>query len=86
MDKTKELIDNALAFKAESRPLFLDLGKLPDRKRLDGLFSQGKIQRVSDDYKEQQLELFGVKNPLLLHTPHFKNKFEEYYKDLQNDN
>jgi predicted ThiF/HesA family dinucleotide-utilizing enzyme len=85
MDKTKENINSILGVQIESKPSFFDLSKSIDRDRINDLFSKGKIQRVSDDYREQHLELFGVKNPSIVYTPDFKNKFEEYYKDIQNE-
>lgn len=84
MGKTKKYITNILAVKIESKPFIFDFSQLPDRDQINNLFSQGKIQRVSDDYEEQQLELFSVKNPAIVYTADFKNKFAEYYHDLQN--
>ena len=85
MGQIKEQIDNILAIRVESKPLIFDFCQSSDRSRANQLFSQRKIQRVSDDYQEQHLELFGVKNPSLVYTPDFKNKFEEYYKNIQNE-
>lgn len=61
MDKTKNYLDKALAVKIKSKPFIFNLSLAADRKRLDRLFSKGKIQRVADDYEEEQLELFSVK-------------------------
>lgn len=83
MDKIKKYIDSALAVQIESRPLIFDLSRELDQKSLNSLFFQGKISRVADDYQEQQLELFSVKNPTIVYVPKFKNKFEKYYKNLQ---
>ncbi len=83
MDKTKVSIDRAINAKVELKPLIFDLSKPTDRKQVDGLFADKKIQRVSDDYREQQLELFGVKNPSLVYTPDFKEKFDKYLKELE---
>ena len=78
-------LDTLLVATIESvvKPVFFDLAKMGDQKKLEDLFSQGKIQHISDDYREQQLELFGVKNPSFVYTQDFKNKFEEYFRNLQ---
>jgi molybdopterin/thiamine biosynthesis adenylyltransferase len=47
------------------------------------LFEDGKIQATSDDYEEQCLELFGVKNPSKVYTPSFKEEFKVYYESLK---
>ena len=88
-DRTKgkidEYIEGALALKIASKPFFFDLGKPDDREKIGVLFSQGAIRRVSDDYKEQLLELYGVNNPPLVYAPGFKEKFEEHYAGLQKE-
>lgn len=84
MAKTKNYIDKALAVKIKSRPSIFNLSRAADRQRLDSLFAQSKIQRVADDYREEQFELFSVKNPALVYAPDFKNKFAKYYQGLQN--
>lgn len=75
MDDIKQRIDVALAIRFDSRPLFFDLSGEDARKHLADLFNGGKIQRVSDDYEEELLELFGVNNPSLVYTPGFKEQF-----------
>lgn len=47
------------------------------------LLEDGKIQATSDDYEEQCLELFGVKNPSKVYTPTFKEEFKAYYQSLK---
>jgi tRNA threonylcarbamoyladenosine dehydratase len=85
MDKINDRINELLAAKVGSTPLFFDLGKPADADRLDGLFAEGGIRRVSDDYKEQLLELYGVNNPSLVYAPGFKEKFEEHYAGLEKE-
>jgi hypothetical protein len=85
MDKINDRINELLAAKVGSTPLFFDLGKPADADRLNGLFAEGGIRRVSDDYKEQLLELYGVNNPSLVYAPGFKEKFEEYYAGLEKE-
>jgi|ERR1035437_2679355 hypothetical protein len=81
--QTKELLEKGIARKIESKPVFFDLSKPADEAKLSGLFASGDIQHVVEDYEEQHLELFGVKNPSMVYTPDFKAKFAEHYKTLQ---
>jgi predicted ThiF/HesA family dinucleotide-utilizing enzyme len=67
----------------ESKPHIFDLSNEKDRESVNALFSSGKIQHVVDDYEEEQLELFGVKNPSKVYTPTYKEEFKEYYKSIQ---
>ncbi|MBX4210632.1 ThiF family adenylyltransferase [Candidatus Parcubacteria bacterium] len=67
----------------ESKPQIFDLSERADQANVDKLFNDGRIQFVSDDYKEEQLELFGVKNPSKVYTPTFKQQFKEFYDNLQ---
>src|SRR3989344_6485954 len=66
----------------ETKPQFFDLAQPADQTRLDLLFLQNKILSVVDDYHEQLLELFQVKNPSLVYTPDFKEKFEDHLQEL----
>jgi len=81
----KQLLDQSIikSKTVASKPVFFNLANAADQSRLDQLFSSGTIQHVVDDYEEEQLELFGVKNPTLVYTPDFKAKFAAYYKDLE---
>jgi len=85
MDNINERLDAALAVEIGSKPLFFDLGNAADAERLSELFAQGAVRRVSDDYKEQLLELYGVNNPPLVYAPGFKEKFKEYLAGLQKE-
>ena len=66
-----------------SVPIIFDLSIAAQEKELGELLVGNKIQHVSDDYQEQQQELFAVKNPSIVYGPDFKPKFEEYYQELQ---
>lgn len=68
---------------AGSEPIFFDLSQTADQKKLATLFDERKIQHVSDDFEEQHQELFAVKNPTIVYTPGFKEKFAEYYEGLK---
>jgi hypothetical protein len=83
--QTKQSLDQSIikSKTVASKPVFFNLANAADQSRLDQLFADGAIQHVVDDYEEQHLELFGVKNPTLVYTPDFKTKFATYYKDLK---
>lgn len=68
---------------ASSRPIIFDLGRPFDRRSLEELLSERKIQQVIDDYREQLHELFAVKNPSIVYSPEFPYKFEQYYAELE---
>ncbi len=68
-----------------SKPLIFSLSNDDHQKQVQDLFDSHKIQRVSDDYEEQQLELFGVKNPSKVYTPTFKQEFKDFYINLQKE-
>lgn len=85
MDKISGKIDELLATKISSKPFFFDLDKPADVDSLHDLFEQGAVRRVSDDYKEQLLELYGVNNPPLVYAPGFKEKFEEHLAVLEKE-
>jgi hypothetical protein len=70
---------------AAPSPTIFDLANPSDQEKVHRLISEGKIQATSDDYEEQHLELFGVKNPTKVYTPSFKEEFKEYYHALQKD-
>jgi hypothetical protein len=64
-------------------PIFFDLSQEGDRARFSEMISSGEIKHISDDYKEQLLELYGVQNPSHVYTPTFKQEFADYFKELQ---
>jgi hypothetical protein len=64
-------------------PTIFTLSNSDHQKQVQNLFDEKKIQHVSNDYEEQHLELFGVKNPSKVYTPTFKQEFKEYYENLQ---
>jgi hypothetical protein len=66
-----------------SVPLLFDLSRDDDRGRFEDLIASGDIRHISDDYEEQQFELYGIQNPSHVYTPTFKQEFAEYYKRLQ---
>jgi hypothetical protein len=66
-------------------PIFFDFNEEADRQKVSELVSAGKIQLVIDDFEEEHLELFGVKNPSKVYTPTFKQEFQTYYQNLQSE-
>jgi len=80
---TKDYIDKLSNKSTEIKPILFDLSQDGDERALDALFKASKVVHVTDDYVEQQRELFGVKNPTEVYTPDFKEKFSEYFGDLQ---
>ncbi len=65
-----------------SRPELFDLTREGDCARFEELISGGAIKQVSDDYEEEQRELFGIKNPSRVYAPGFEDSFQEYYRSL----
>ena len=64
------------------KPEFFNLTQKSDEDKLETLFTQNKVLSVCDDYREEELELFQVKNPSLVYTPDFKAKFEANLAEL----
>ncbi len=63
-------------------PIIYDLGQENDRKTVENLFADQKVQNISDDYTEQLKELFQVNNPSQIFSPDFGAKFEAYLAGL----
>jgi tRNA threonylcarbamoyladenosine dehydratase len=71
--------------KIGSKPIIFDLSKSTDREKVQQLFDLKKIQHISDDFEEQHLELYGIRNPSRVYTPGFKEEFSDYYKKLSGE-
>ena len=78
----KKILEEKSRINSESKPIIFNLKNQKDCLSLEALFKQNKIQQVSDDYKEQQRELFAVNNPALVYTSEFQQKFQEYFNSL----
>ncbi len=65
-----------------SAPILFDLSHPEDRAHFEDLLQSGAIRQVTDDYEEQQRELFGVQNPSRVHASGFEEAFQEYYHTL----
>jgi tRNA A37 threonylcarbamoyladenosine dehydratase len=68
-----------------STPRILNLQESVDRAKLSRLISDRKIQHVVDDYREQQRELFQVRNPTRVYTADFELDFSGYIETLERD-
>ncbi len=85
MKKLQEAIAGSLNEGMSIKPVLFSLKNPDHQKQLEELLDQKKIQHISDDYEEQQLELFGVKNPSKVYTPTFKQEFKDFYENLQKE-
>ena len=65
-----------------SHPLFFNLAKKEDEKKLEQLTKSGKVMHVSDVYYEQLKELFAINNPALALKNNFEKEFKTYYASL----
>ena len=85
MSKNFEVLLSEKRDQHKPEPVIFDFTKPEDETRVAELIESGKIQTTIDDYEEQHLELFGVKNPTKVYTPSFKEEFARYYTNLQNE-
>src|SRR5689334_8031553 len=69
----------------EVNPTIFDFTKTEDQTKVEQLISSGLIQHIVDDYEEELLELFGVKNPSLVYTPNFKDTFRNHFEELKKE-
>ncbi len=67
----------------QSAPILFTFTNKDHEVKVTQLLAEGKIQSTVDDYEEQCLELFGVKNPSKVYTPSFKEEFKAYYENLK---
>ncbi len=83
----KVKIESLLSIKGNKAPnegpQIFDLRRAKDKNTVTRLYSQKKIQFITDDYREQQKELFAINNPKLVYTPNFTNDFVDYIRDLE---
>jgi len=64
------------------KPVIFNLSQSRDTARFKALIAKGDIKQVSDDYEEQQRELFGINNPSRVYAPGFKEMFQKHYRSL----
>ncbi|MBX4199986.1 ThiF family adenylyltransferase [Candidatus Parcubacteria bacterium] len=82
LEKALESISND---KVISKPIIFDLSHKSDQNKVEKLLSEKRIQHVSDDFEEQHLELFGVKNPSQVYTLTYKEEFSKYFESLKKE-
>lgn len=87
MDKEKidKFITDKSSMVCESKPLIFDLQDEKDLLAFSQLISDGKIQCVIDDYREQQKEYFQVSNPTLVYSADFEKNLLEYFEGIEKD-
>lgn len=70
---------------APSTPELFDLSRAGDRERFEALLASGAVRAVSDDYEEEQRELFGIRHPAQVYAPGFEEAFQEHFRALSTD-
>ena len=65
-----------------SVPQLFDLSREPDQIALSELMASCAVRHATDDYEEQQRELFGIRNPIKVYTPTFEEEFQTHYTSL----
>jgi hypothetical protein len=78
----EETLDTLRHGEVVSKSEIFDLARDEDRSRFEALLASGTIRQVSDDYEEQQRELFGVKSPARVYAPDFEEAFQEHFRSL----
>lgn len=78
----EEIINTLRHEKTASKPVIFNLSRSGDCTRFEVLLKEGFIKQTSDDYEEQQRELFGIKNPSKVYAPGFEEAFQEHYRSL----
>ncbi len=63
-------------------PKIFDLSIGKSQQEIRKLLEQNEIKFVSDDYEEQQRELFGIKDPTRVYQQDFETEFQNYYRAL----
>src|ERR1700685_283020 len=63
-------------------PLIFNIKKVGERRAVEKLILSRQAQHIVDDYDEQLRELFGIKNPTMVYTPVFEEKFQAYRSTL----
>jgi hypothetical protein len=82
---SEQLIQNLSRQNLPSTPTIFNLSVEADRARFEALIADGSIKQISDDYEEQQRELFGIRNPSRVYTPTFKEEFVVYFDALKKE-
>ncbi len=78
----EESLETLRRAKIAPKPGIFNLAQADDRTRFESLLTSGAIKQVSDDYEEEQRELFGIKNPSRVYAPGFEEVFQEHFRSL----
>lgn len=78
----EETLDALRGKEISSKPVIFDLARSEDRVRFEALLAEGALKQLSDDYEEEQRELFGIRNPSRVYAPGFEEAFQEYFRSL----
>lgn len=78
----EEALDALRKTAVASTPELFDLSVESDAVRFADLLRSRVITQISDDFEEQQRELFGIQNPSKVYAPGFKEAFEVHWKAL----
>jgi hypothetical protein len=78
----EETLNALRGAEAASKPAIFDLAQHEDRAHFEALLTDGAIKQISDDYEEEQRELFGIRNPARVYAPGFEEAFQEHYRSL----
>ncbi len=83
MSQTFETLLSLKGDTSPAEPVIFNFSKPEDESEVRKLLESGKIQVTIDDYEEQCLELYGVKNASKVYTQTFKEEFKAYYENLK---
>ena len=78
----ENILETLRSGKIVSKPTIFDLSQSDEQARFNILVKEGAIKQISDDYEEQQRELFGVRNPSKVYAPGFEESFKEHFSSL----
>lgn len=78
----EETLDALRKTETPSKPELFDLSEESDAARFAELLRSGAIRQISDDFEEEQRELFAIQNPTKVYAPGFEEAFEEHWKSL----
>jgi hypothetical protein len=83
MKEIAQYLEEFSTKKIGAEPIFFNLKIREEQEKIKKLFESDKVIRVSDDYQEESLELFGIEHPGEVYQPEFKKSFEKYYTNLE---
>ncbi len=74
-----------LSSSASLKPQIFDLTNVAQAAEFEALVASGAVKQVSDDYQEQQRELYAIRNPSAVYAPGFEDAFQTYFRTLSAD-